>query len=133
MSEELTIILSNNYYWNQFLKIIGNYCLIVREKCGLPHHINYFCSPTYNVRHLCFVMQRYEENPTSATQSPKTYTDNPKIDIDDVGLPTSTTSTHRHRRCRFRGYGRGAKEVSEKCKRWIRRKGSWKSIVTPKT
>ena len=26
MSEELTIILSNNYYWNQFLEIIGNYC-----------------------------------------------------------------------------------------------------------
>ena len=33
MSEELTIILSNNYYWNQplarrsqFLAIIGNYC-----------------------------------------------------------------------------------------------------------
>ena len=24
MSEELTIILSNNYYWNQFLEIIGN-------------------------------------------------------------------------------------------------------------
>ena len=21
--------------------------IIVREKCGLPHHINYFCSPTY--------------------------------------------------------------------------------------
>jgi len=20
--------------------------IIVREKCGLPHHINYFCSPT---------------------------------------------------------------------------------------
>ena len=104
--------------------------IIVREKCGLPHHINYFCSPTYNVRHLCFVMQRYEENPTSATQSPKTYTNNPKIDIDDVGLPTSTTSTHRHRRCRFRGYGRGAEEVSEKCKRWIRRKGSGKGKVT---
>ena len=24
MSEELTIILSNNYYWNQFWEIIGN-------------------------------------------------------------------------------------------------------------
>gem|GEM_PF-2884607 len=24
MSEELTIILSNNYYWNQFLEIIGS-------------------------------------------------------------------------------------------------------------
>jgi hypothetical protein len=22
--------------------------IIVREKCGLPHHINYFCSPTYH-------------------------------------------------------------------------------------
>ena len=21
--------------------------IIVREKCGLPHHINYFCSPTF--------------------------------------------------------------------------------------
>ena len=24
--QKLTIILSNNYYWNQFLEIIGNYC-----------------------------------------------------------------------------------------------------------
>jgi len=26
MSEELTLILSNNYYWNQLLEIFGNYC-----------------------------------------------------------------------------------------------------------
>jgi len=45
MSEELTLILSNNYYWNQLLGIIGNYC--PRKQCGLPHDINYFCSPTY--------------------------------------------------------------------------------------
>ncbi len=38
MSEELTIILSNNYYWNQLLEIIGNYC--PRKQCGLPHDIN---------------------------------------------------------------------------------------------
>ena len=25
--------------------IIGNYC--PRKPCGLPHYINYFCSPTY--------------------------------------------------------------------------------------
>ena len=123
-----------------FRTIISNNCqklvpiklleIIVREKCGLPHHINYFCSPTYNVRHLCFVMQRYEENPTSATQSPKTYTNTPKIDIDDVGLPTSTTSTHRRRRCRFRGYGRGTTMVLKERKRW---KGNWKGLVTEKT
>ena len=34
MSEELTIILSNNYYWNQFLKIIGNYCPKKQAACG---------------------------------------------------------------------------------------------------
>ena len=27
----------------------------------------------------------------------------PQIDIDDIGLPTSSTSTDRHRRCRLRG------------------------------
>ena len=51
MSEELTIILSNNYYWNQPFDevnlggIFGNYC--PRKPCGLPHYINHFCSPTY--------------------------------------------------------------------------------------
>ena len=41
MSEELTIILSNNYYWNQplarrsqFLAIIGNYCPKKQAACG---------------------------------------------------------------------------------------------------
>jgi len=34
MSEELTIILSNNYYWNQFLEIIGN----LSFGCVLFHH-----------------------------------------------------------------------------------------------
>jgi len=34
MSEELTIILSNNYYWNQFLEIIGNYCPRKQAACG---------------------------------------------------------------------------------------------------
>ena len=31
------------------------------------------------------------------------FTNNLKIDIVDVGLPTSSTSVHRRRRCRFRG------------------------------
>jgi len=59
MSEELTLILSNNYYWNQPLArrsqlsgIIGIYC--PRKQCGLPHHINYFCSPTYKKKAFHF-------------------------------------------------------------------------------
>ena len=30
----MTIILSNNYYWNQFLEIIGNYCPRKQAACG---------------------------------------------------------------------------------------------------
>jgi len=32
--------------------------IIVREKCGLPHHINYFCSPTYFFIFSCFSKAR---------------------------------------------------------------------------
>ncbi len=49
---------------------------------------------------------------------------NLKIDIVDVGLPTSSTSTHRHRRHRFGGCGRGSTQVLKERKR---RKGSWRN------
>ena len=55
MSEELTIILSNNYYWNQFLEIVGNYCQ--RNMRPAASYIPYWSS-TYVLPQAAFLLGR---------------------------------------------------------------------------
>ena len=72
-----------------------------------------------------FCHAKIRRHSTSATRDQQiTHTNNLKIDIVDVGLPTSSTSTHRHRRHRLGGCGRGSTQVLKERKR---RKGSRKS------
>ena len=72
-----------------------------------------------------FCHAKIRRHSTSATRDQQiTHTNNLKIDIVDVGLPTSSTSTHRRRRHRLWGCGRGSTQVLKERKR---RKGSRKS------
>ena len=82
------------------------------------------------MRKVLWVRPRWvygRDNSTSATRDQQiTHTNNLKIDIVDVGLPTSSTSTHRRRRHRLGGCWRGSTQVLKERKRrngsvfWLR-------------